>query len=307
MSISLIITCFNEASNIEVLLNDVLLQTVLPSEMIVVDAGSRDGTAEILQKYISIYEKSSVSLRVEIVPGASISRGRNRAIETARGSVIAVTDAGCRLEPTWLGLIAAPILSGEFDLAGGFFSPVSNTRFQDLLAMLTVADSPGKGFLPSSRSVAFTKDIWEKVGGYPEWLKWGEDTLFDELCIRAGARYTVEARALVHWEVRRNLREVTKQFRRYAYGDGLARRATVSLLSGPCVYLTTFFCAFYFNFFSALFLPVAFAASWVIRRKKIRFSDYIYALALAGAIQVSRTIGFVMGCIHSVVVGKESK
>ena len=34
-------------------------------------------------------------------------------------------------------------------------------------------------FLPSSRSIAFTKEAWAAVGGYPEWLDYCEDLLFD--------------------------------------------------------------------------------------------------------------------------------
>ena len=34
-------------------------------------------------------------------------------------------------------------------------------------------------FLPSSRSVAFPKAVWALAGGYPEWLDYCEDLLFD--------------------------------------------------------------------------------------------------------------------------------
>ena len=34
-------------------------------------------------------------------------------------------------------------------------------------------------FLPSGRSIAFKKSAWKEVGGYPENLYTGEDTLFD--------------------------------------------------------------------------------------------------------------------------------
>ena len=34
-------------------------------------------------------------------------------------------------------------------------------------------------FLPSSRSVAFRKSAWTAIGGYPAWLDYGEDIVFD--------------------------------------------------------------------------------------------------------------------------------
>ena len=34
-------------------------------------------------------------------------------------------------------------------------------------------------FLPSSRSVAFRREVFDRTGGYPEWLDYCEDLLFD--------------------------------------------------------------------------------------------------------------------------------
>ena len=48
-------------------------------------------------------------------------------------------------------------------------------------------------FLPSSRSVAFRKAAWAAVGGYPEWLDYCEDLVFDLSLRERGAARRVRA------------------------------------------------------------------------------------------------------------------
>jgi hypothetical protein len=81
-------------------------------------------------------------------------------------------------------------------------------------------------FLPSSRSVAFTKDAWAQAGGYPEWLDYCEDLLFD-FAINAQrpdqpTAFAWAPEALVHFRPRENLRSFWTQYYRYARGDGKA-------------------------------------------------------------------------------------
>ena len=48
-------------------------------------------------------------------------------------------------------------------------------------------------FLPSSRSVLFRRAAWQRVGGYPEWLDYCEDLVFDLALQAAGLRVRVRA------------------------------------------------------------------------------------------------------------------
>jgi hypothetical protein len=77
-------------------------------------------------------------------------------------------------------------------------------------------------FLPSSRSVAYLKSAWQQAGGYPEWLDYCEDLIFD-LHMRAAfgpCRFAPEA--LVYFRPRTSLRAFFKQYYLYARGDGKA-------------------------------------------------------------------------------------
>jgi hypothetical protein len=77
-------------------------------------------------------------------------------------------------------------------------------------------------FLPSSRSILFRRTAWEAVGGYPEWLDYCEDLVFDLALKRQRARFTVAPDAIAHFRPRPTLGAFFRQYYRYARGDGKA-------------------------------------------------------------------------------------
>lgn len=297
MMISLVLTTMNEERTAPGLLEDLLAQTRKPDELVVVDAGSRDGTTAVFESYRARFAKAGVALTVVVSPGANIARGRNEAISSARGTVVAVTDAGCRLEPTWLERLVAPLVEGSADFVGGFFLPVAHSRLQKAVARLTTAAAPSSRFLPSSRSVAFTKALWRRVGGYPEWLAWGEDTRFDLSCLQAGARYAIAADAVVHWEVRRDLRAVALQYFRYAYGDGLAGTLSASHLVLQAVWWSALLGGAFGTAY-LLCLPGLYPIVWMMRRGATGLTAAIETYAVALLIQGARFAGFNWGIVR---------
>ena len=96
LNVSVIVTTLNEAGSIHRLLDSLAAQTRLPDEVVICDGGSTDGTVELLEA------ERRFPLRLIQRPGANISQGRNTAIRAAHGPVIAVTNAGVRLDPHWL-------------------------------------------------------------------------------------------------------------------------------------------------------------------------------------------------------------
>ncbi|MFP4324187.1 MAG: glycosyltransferase [Anaerolineales bacterium] len=222
-NVSLIMTVLNESQTIRHLLTSLRDQEHPPDEIVIVDGGSTDDTVAIIESYAE-----ALPIRLLHAPGCNISQGRNRAIAAAHGPIIAATDAGVRIPPDWLARLLAP-WQGEHPPAvvAGFFLPDPDPASAFQVAMsATVLPQPDEiipdKFLPSSRSVAFTKAAWEAVGGYPEWLDYSEDLIFD---LRLKARYgdfSFAPAAVVYFRPRETPRAFFKQYYRYARGDGKA-------------------------------------------------------------------------------------
>jgi glycosyltransferase involved in cell wall biosynthesis len=221
--VSLILTLLNEGDEVRKVMDSILRQRRMPDEVVIVDGGSSDHTVELLSSYTT-----RLPLRIFVCPGANISQGRNFAIAHAEYDLIAVTDAGVQLQADWLERLVEPFerdTTQKPDFVSGFFLPDPQGLFEHALAMTTLParEEMGKGrFMPSSRSVAFTRAIWARVGGYPEWMRWSEDVLFDLALINVGAKIVYQPDAIVWFRPRSSLSAFFRQYRNYAYGDGQA-------------------------------------------------------------------------------------
>ncbi|MBI4212901.1 MAG: glycosyltransferase [Chloroflexi bacterium] len=220
--VSLVTTVLNEAPSIGDLLASVDAQTRSPDEVIFVDGGSTDATLDVLYAWANQRD----FVQVTRAPGSSIAQGRNLGISQATGEVVAVTDAGVTLDPAWLEhLVETLEADPEVQVAAGFFVPDDRSDFDRAMAATVlprVEEIDGQTFLPSSRSVAFRRAAWERVGGYPEWLDYCEDLVFDLELKRAGLRFAWVPSALVRFRTRPDLLSFFVQYYRYARGDGKA-------------------------------------------------------------------------------------
>lgn len=221
--VSVVATVYNESAAIDALLDSLRRQTRRPDEVLIVDGGSRDDTPLRLERH---RREGALPLRAWTLPGCNIAAGRNAAIGAAAGPIIAVVDAGVRLEDGWLEAITAPFERDPApDVVSGFFVVDPRTLFERALGAVTLPDlaeiDPAT-FQPSSRSVAFTRRAWERVGGYPEWLDYCEDLAFDFALRDAGCRFVMRPEALAHFRPRGTLGAFFRQYYRYARGDGKA-------------------------------------------------------------------------------------
>ncbi|MEN6309519.1 MAG: glycosyltransferase family A protein [Anaerohalosphaeraceae bacterium] len=180
MKISVVIAAYNAAATIERAVQSVLAQTRPADDIIVVDDGSVDGTAEIV---------SRIGKGVRLIPQANAgsSVARNTGIEAASGDWIAFLDADDRWLPEKLQLqeaflYANPELVWEY---GNFLSahagvisnrPVLPNRmvnhyvFDDYLQAFCV------GLYAWTSTLIIRKDVFEKVGFFMPGMKRGQDT-----------------------------------------------------------------------------------------------------------------------------------
>jgi glycosyltransferase involved in cell wall biosynthesis len=220
--VSVIITVLNEVSAIRQTLENSLSQSRRPDEIVIVDGGSRDGTTELIRELSGRED----SIKLVVAKGANISQGRNIAIRNAKYPLIAATDGGCRPDKMWLEKLIEPFeTDSSVDTVKGVFKSEPHNLFEKLSGLLTLPGSLNEideeKYPMTGRSSAFRKSVWEKAGGYPEWLYTAEDTLFEEKLRKMGVNIKLAKESIVHWRPRKTLWKMGKMF--YLYGKGAGR------------------------------------------------------------------------------------
>jgi glycosyltransferase involved in cell wall biosynthesis len=221
MRVSVVITVLNEEKTVAGLLDSLLAQDRQADEIVIVDGGSTDRTGEIIRHF----QQKDRSIRV-LIEKCSRAKGRNIGIDIARNEIIAMTDAGCIPENDWLEKITKPLSDKDVEVVAGYYQPsgksaLSKAEFVYLGVLLGKFDT---NFLPSTRSMAFKKSVWEKVGGFPENLKdTAEDTGFNYKLIKNSVKITPVKNAVVEWGMPQNINEFFKKIFAYAKGDAQSK------------------------------------------------------------------------------------
>ncbi len=229
---SLIVTVYNEESSINSLLDSIYTQSEFPHELVIVDGGSLDKTFELIKKH-----KLASKIKVKVLEKkGNIAKGRNFAIENATGEVIAITDAGCRLDKKWFENITRPFSDKKIDIVAGYYRGNPKSNFQKALVpyVLVMPEKINESeFLPSARSMAMRRGVWKRLGGFSEKLNQSEDYDFAR---RAKNIFNIKfvRKAIVSWSPRESIFSAYKMFYKYAYGDikaGILRPRVVGMFA----------------------------------------------------------------------------
>jgi len=224
LPISLVIPVLNEALTFGDLLASVLAQTYRPEEIIFVDSGSEDGTVTLIHN--ALRDEPAIKLIEGTVrdPG----HGRNLGIAAATNDWVALTDAGIRLEPTWLEELVKVIKTQpEVDVVYGNYEPIIETFFERNAALVYVPPKqarPGGDMRgPCVPSCLLRRSVWQKVGGFPH-LRAAEDLIFIERIEQGGFTIGWAPRATVWWQLRPTLWATFRRFVLYSRHNVLAGR-----------------------------------------------------------------------------------
>ena len=104
--ISIITISYNSKETIERTFQSVLKQSYRPLEYVLVDGGSTDGTVELIQKYIPVFENSGIEVKFKSEPDKGISDAFNKGIERATGDIIGITNSDDCIGDDMLRLVA---------------------------------------------------------------------------------------------------------------------------------------------------------------------------------------------------------
>ncbi len=164
-------------------------------EVIVVDNGSDDGTAELAAGFAS-------PVRVIRQTNRGPAEARNRGVAEAAGDLLAFTDGDCIPQPGWLA--AGVAACNTADLVQGRVRPVRGAPLGPFDRSIWVESETG---LYETANLFVRRPMFEEVGGFAAWFKatddrpFGEDTWLGWRLRRAGARTAFCAEALVEHAV----------------------------------------------------------------------------------------------------------
>jgi len=103
--LSVVMPCWNAASTIEGALGSVLAEREVPLECIVIDDGSTDGTADIVE---AMAERDPRIVLLRSPANEGVSNARNRGLRAARGEWLAFHDADDRMLPGGIAALMRP-------------------------------------------------------------------------------------------------------------------------------------------------------------------------------------------------------
>jgi GT2 family glycosyltransferase len=189
-----------------------------PWETIIVDNGSRDGSAAVARSYADRIRNLRV---VTATGGRGPSYSRNYAASLASGEALVFVDQDDQVEPGYLDAMGAALVRNEFVAARidhAFLNPEwsrgSRSSWQSEGLMET-------GFLPcaSGCSLGMRRRAYERVGGFDEQFASAQDI---DLCWRAqliGIQLVFVPTAVLRYRYRDGLLEHFRQERRWGADD----------------------------------------------------------------------------------------
>ena len=259
--------------------------------------------------------------------------GRNEAIKHATGDIIVCSDAGCVLDKDWVKNIVAPFEDHTFykrhsgersdtrirswtsqddkggvDVVAGYYAAKPTSIFQKCLVPYVLV-MPGKvdpnNFLPATRSMAFTKKVWGKAGGFPEKYSHNEDYVFARKLRQVGAKIVFAKDALVYWMPRKNLQQAFTMFFRFAYGDaeaGILRPKVVLLFIRYLISVLLVSSYFVFRFpliLNTCYILLFAYVVWAIVKNYKYVKDW-RAVVILPILQVTADIAVLLGTIWGI-------
>ncbi len=197
--ISVVTISYNQHDYLEQCLNSVLNQSYPNLEYIVIDANSTDGSIDILRRY----EPRFTHLVIE--PDEGQSDGLNKGFSLASGDILTWVNSDDMLAPLALKRAALAFGRSGADLVAGTCSRVAGVDGRllyrhhsalpaeqcvafDLSGPLNWSNAWEKGDYFFQPEVFFTRDIWERAGGFLKpHLYWAMDWDLWLRCALAGA------------------------------------------------------------------------------------------------------------------------
>jgi glycosyltransferase involved in cell wall biosynthesis len=193
--LSVIIPTLNEERHVGSLLSDIAAQTREPEEVLVVDAGSTDGTVAVARRFAS----------VRLLEGKPpVACGRNLGGRSATGDVLIFLDADVRLEENFFEGLLEEFERRRLDVACPLYTPYRSTpAIRGIFAFFNALFKSVEKFSPSGAGhcIAVRGEVFRESRGFDPELKFDDIELIRRLS--KGRRFGIIARRRVYVSDRR--------------------------------------------------------------------------------------------------------
>ena len=202
--ISVVIPLYNKEAEIERALKSVISQSLTPHEIIVVDDGSTDASAQIVREVIESHPEHNIRLVSQENRG--VSAARNRGIEEATGEYVAFLDGDdyyltgyiaevCRLMTYYP---TSDCFSTAFDIVNNdkrIAAPVPEHEGEINPAVEAMLG--GYPIIPSTATIR--RSTLQAIGGFPVGMRIGEDQWLWVRLMQSGAKFCFSPMSLVRY------------------------------------------------------------------------------------------------------------
>lgn len=251
--VSVIVTTKNEATVLERLLKSIQNQTYKPLELIIVDNHSSDATLAIAKKYSNqVY-----------TAGPERSTQRNFGAKKSKGDYHMFLDADMELTP---GVISACVKKISLDKKIGAITipeqSVANTFWEKVKAHeRSFYNTEGDALTDAARF--FSREAFERVGGYDESITGPEDWDLPENIIKLDYKTDRVAELIYHYErVPSPLKLATKKYYYALTSHRYLKKHKISPISAKTIYF--FRPVFYKNWKRLLGHPILSSAMFLM-------------------------------------------
>lgn len=258
---SLIIPVYNRPQELDELLACIQLQEFRDFEVVVIEDGSTDDAAQIIEKY-----KASFDLAYYVKENGGQGFARNYAFERAKGNFFIILDSDALLEPTYLIEVDKAIKADHLDLFGGpdkdhpSFSPIQKAISYSMTSFLTTGGIRGKEkniggqFHPRSFNMGISRKVYEATGGF-KITRMGEDIEFSIRCISLGFKSGLIPKAFIYHKRRTDFRQFYNQLHFFGRARINISRFFPKELKPVHFFPFLFFCYYVLTGLALLFFP----------------------------------------------------
>lgn len=198
MRFSVIVPLYNKGPYVHKAIRSALMQTTNDYELVIVDDGSKDASAENAEKAI----EGRSNCRLIRQENMGVSAARKNGVAASHGDYLCFLDADDWWEPTFLEEMAKLIDAyPEAGIYGTNYTIVNETKHKTRIAKIDVEDGFEKGYINYCQAYARTmymplwtgavcvpRGVFDEMGGFPKGIKLGEDFV---LWIHIALKYKV--------------------------------------------------------------------------------------------------------------------